>query len=99
MARNFIQPGETITLTAPRDVASGDGFMVGGIFAVALAAAKAGARVEARRVGVWDLTKAAGGRGDVERRVVPIELLPLGPRGAGRAIQRAWLRGGGLPPP
>jgi predicted RecA/RadA family phage recombinase len=60
MARNFVQPGETITLTAPRALASGDGFMVGSIFAVALAAAAIGKPVEARRVGVWDLTKAAG---------------------------------------
>ena len=60
MARNFVQPGETVTLTAPRALASGDGFMVGGIFAVALAAAAIGKPVEARRVGVWDLTKTAG---------------------------------------
>ncbi len=60
MARNFVQPGETVTLTAPRALASGDGFMVGGIFAVALAAAAIGKPVEARRIGIWDLTKAAG---------------------------------------
>lgn len=60
MARNFVQPGETLTLTAPRNLASGDGFMVGGIFAVALAAAAVGTPVEARRVGVFDLTKATG---------------------------------------
>ena len=60
MARNYVQPGDTLTLTAPRTLASGDGFMVGGIFAVALAAAAIGKPVEARRVGVWDLTKAAG---------------------------------------
>jgi len=60
MARNFIQPGETITVVAPRNVASGEGVLVGSIFAVALAAAAAGQAVEARRVGVFDLTKAAG---------------------------------------
>jgi predicted RecA/RadA family phage recombinase len=60
MARNFVQPGDTLTLTAPRTLASGDGFMVGGIFAVALAAAATGKPVEARRVGVFDLTKLAG---------------------------------------
>ena len=60
MARNFVQPGETLTLIAPRNVTSGEGFMVGGIFAVALAAAAIGKPVEARRVGVFDLTKAAG---------------------------------------
>jgi predicted RecA/RadA family phage recombinase len=60
MARNFVQPGETLTLTAPRALTSGDGFMVGAIVAVALATAAIGKPVEARRVGVWDLTKAAG---------------------------------------
>ncbi len=60
MARNFVQPGETLTLIAPRTLTSGEGFMVGGIFAVALAAAAVGTPVEARRVGVFDLTKAAG---------------------------------------
>lgn len=60
MARNFVQPGETLTLSAPRTLASGDGVMVGSLFAVALAAATTGKPVESRRVGVWDLTKAAG---------------------------------------
>lgn len=60
MARNFVQPGETLTLTAPRTLVSGTGFVVGGIFAVALADAASGASVEARRVGVFDLTKATG---------------------------------------
>lgn len=60
MARNYVQPGETLTLVAPRTLASGDGFAVGGIVAVALAAAAASAPVEARRVGVFDMTKATG---------------------------------------
>lgn len=60
MAKNFVQPGETITLIAPRALNSGEGFLVGGIFAVALAAAALGAAVEARRVDVFDLTKTAG---------------------------------------
>jgi len=60
MARNFIQPGETITLPAPRALASGDGFNVGAIVAVALAAAAQGAPVEGRRVGVFDIAKAGG---------------------------------------
>lgn len=60
MARNFVQPGETITLPAPRALASGDGFMVGAIMAVALTAAAQGAPVEGRRVGVFDVAKATG---------------------------------------
>ena len=60
MARNYVQPGETLTLPAPRALASGDGFVVGALFAVALAAAAIGKPVEGRRVDVFDLTKAAG---------------------------------------
>ncbi|MFZ3484271.1 DUF2190 family protein [Sphingomonas sp. 3-13AW] len=60
MARNFIQPGETITMTAPYAVTSGAGLLVGAVFAVALASAAQGAPVEARRVGVFDMTKAPG---------------------------------------
>jgi predicted RecA/RadA family phage recombinase len=60
MARNFIHPGETITVLAPYPVASGAGLLSGAIFAVALAAAAQGAPVEARRIGVWDLPKATG---------------------------------------
>ena len=60
MARNYVQPGETLTFTAPRALTSGDGFMVGSIFAVALTTAAIGKPVEGRLVDVFDLTKAAG---------------------------------------
>ena len=60
MARNFVQPGDTLTLTAPYDVASGGGVLVGVIFGVATIAAQTGSPVEAARFGVWDLPKAAG---------------------------------------
>jgi predicted RecA/RadA family phage recombinase len=55
--KNYIQPGNTITLTAPYDVNSGDGLLVGSIFGVATGAALNGAAVEAALVGVFDLTK------------------------------------------
>ena len=55
--KNYIQPGNTITLTAPYDVTSGDGLLVGSIFGVASGAALNGAAVEAALVGVFDLTK------------------------------------------
>lgn len=60
MARNFVQPGETLTFAAPYDVASGAGFLVGVVFAVALNAALSGKPVDGRRVGVWNLAKATG---------------------------------------
>lgn len=58
--KNFIQPGEALTLIAPYDVASGGGFLVGSIFAVASIAAVNGAEVVGRTVGVFDLAKATG---------------------------------------
>ncbi|MFO0992565.1 MAG: DUF2190 family protein [Hyphomicrobiales bacterium] len=55
--KNYVQPGNTITLTAPYDVASGDGLLVSSIFGVASGGALNGAAVEAALVGVFDLTK------------------------------------------
>lgn len=55
--KNFVQPGNTITLTAPYAVASGDGLLVGSIFGVAAGDAASGDPVEAALVGVFDLTK------------------------------------------
>ena len=60
MARGYVQPGQTLTLIAPRALVSGAGMLVGAIFAVALADAAQGAPVEARRVEVFDLAKATG---------------------------------------
>jgi predicted RecA/RadA family phage recombinase len=55
--KNYVQPGNTITLTAPYDVASGDGLLVGSIFGVATGVAVTGDPIEAALVGVFDLKK------------------------------------------
>jgi len=55
--KNFVQPGNTITLTAPYAVASGDGLLVGAIFGVAAGSAASGDPVEAALIGVFDITK------------------------------------------
>jgi len=57
--KNYIQPGNTVTLLAPYAVASGDGMLVGAVFGVATAAAGNGEAVEACLVGVFDLKKTA----------------------------------------
>lgn len=57
--KNYVQPGNTITLTAPYAVASGDGLLVGSIFGIACADAASGETVEATVVGVFDLKKTA----------------------------------------
>lgn len=53
--KSQVQDGCTIPLIAPYDVASGAGFLVGSIFAVAASAALSGAEVEGKRHGVFDL--------------------------------------------
>ncbi len=55
--KNFIQDGETVTLTAPSDVASGGIVVVGSIVGVAAFTALSGADVEVQTEGVFDLTK------------------------------------------
>ncbi|MGC9418869.1 MAG: DUF2190 family protein [Rhodovulum sp.] len=55
--KNYVQPGKTITLTAPYAVASGDGLLVGAIFGVASGIAALGESVDTALVGVFDLTK------------------------------------------
>lgn len=54
---NFIKSGDTIAATAPRALASGDGFLIGSLFAVAQSAAAQNAEVEARITGVIELPK------------------------------------------
>lgn len=57
--KNYVQPGNTITLTAPYAVTSGEGLLVGSIFGIAAGAAANGETVETALVGVYDLKKAA----------------------------------------
>jgi predicted RecA/RadA family phage recombinase len=56
--KNYIQPGDTLTLVAPYAVASGAGLLVGSIFGVAVATAAISTPVEAVTMGVFDLAKA-----------------------------------------
>jgi len=55
--RNFIQPGNSITLTAPYAVSSGQGVLVGAIFGIAAYDAALGGIVEVQTEGVFDITK------------------------------------------
>lgn len=66
--KNFIQPGNMITVTAPYAVSSGQGVLVGSLFGVAAFDALQGAPVELAREGVFDIaavtadTPAQGGK-------------------------------------
>ena len=55
--KNYVQPGNTITLNAPYAVASGDGLLVGSIFGIAAGDAAIAEPVETALVGVFDITK------------------------------------------
>lgn len=57
---NFKKPGDTVTLAAPYDVASGDGALVGAIFGVAASNYAEGERGEFRRTGQIAFTRATG---------------------------------------
>ena len=57
--KNYVQPGNAITLTASYAVSSGDGLLVGSIFGVATGSAALGESVEAALTGVYDLKKVA----------------------------------------
>lgn len=55
--KNYVKPGEVMSLTAPYAVTSGAGLLVGSIFGVATMDAANGAAVEAQVVGVFDINK------------------------------------------
>lgn len=63
--RNYVQPGDVVTLSAPYAVSSGDGLLVGALFGVASADAANGAAVEAAVRGVFDLTGTGGAAGSL----------------------------------
>lgn len=56
--KNFVQPGEVITLTAPYNVLSGGGLKVGLIVGIAAYNALSGEKVETKLTGVFDHPKA-----------------------------------------
>jgi len=60
MAINFKQPGETVELPAPSGgVVSGQGYVIGALFVVALGTAAQGELFRGKTNGAWELPKAA----------------------------------------
>lgn len=55
--RNYVSPGDMITVTAPAAVSSGDGVLAGTLFGVAATSADSGAAVEIKTTGVFTLPK------------------------------------------
>lgn len=61
MAKNFVQEGENLTITAPYAVSSGGGCMVNNLFGVAITDIANGEQGVIATEGVWTLAKDAGG--------------------------------------
>lgn len=57
--KNYIAPGEHVTVTAPADVSSGDGLLVGSLFGVVQEDALTGVDVVLVRRGVFTLPKTS----------------------------------------
>lgn len=66
---NFVQKGDNITVAAPYDVASGAGFLVGALFAVAIHAAASGDDVSGATTGVYLMKKTASQAWTVGQKV------------------------------
>jgi predicted RecA/RadA family phage recombinase len=56
--KNYVSPGNNLTVSAPYAVDSGVGVLLGQIFGVACSDADNGAEVDIATVGVFDLAKA-----------------------------------------
>lgn len=57
--KNYVQPGNNLTVAAPYDVDSGQGVLIGQIFGIACGDAANGAEVDISTVGVFDIAKPA----------------------------------------
>lgn len=57
--KNYIQPGDTVTVAAPYDLASGAGCLVGTLFGVATGTYVSGADAEIKTTGVFDMAKVS----------------------------------------
>lgn len=55
--KNYVQPGNMVTVTAPAAVSSGEGVVVGSMFGIAATSADSGEPVSLALEGVFDLPK------------------------------------------
>lgn len=55
--KNFVQPGNNLTVAAPYAVDSGEGVLIGQLFGIAAGDADNGADVDIATVGVFDIAK------------------------------------------
>jgi predicted RecA/RadA family phage recombinase len=59
MAKNFVQDGATVEVTAPAAISSGAGILIGNLFGIALHDAASGAPLRIRTEGVFEVAKTS----------------------------------------
>jgi len=106
--KNFVQPGDVITVTAPAAVVSGEGVSIGALFGVAAFDAAQDEDVEIALRGVFDMDKPDGETIDVgdlvywdsgEKKVTGVEGenrlvgIAVAAAAGGAASVRTWLNG------
>ncbi|ODR98919.1 hypothetical protein AUC68_07040 [Methyloceanibacter methanicus] len=106
--KNFVQPGDMLTVTAPAAVASGEGVAIGALFGVAAFDAAQNEDVEIAMRGVFDMDKPDGDEIDVgelvfwdaaEKKVTSVEGanrlvgIAVAYAAGGDATVRTWLNG------
>jgi predicted RecA/RadA family phage recombinase len=57
--RNYVQPGENITITATAAATSGEGVLIGNLFGIAAGNAEIGDSLDLVTVGVFDMPKVS----------------------------------------
>ncbi len=67
--KSYENSGDVLTVTAPYDVASGAGMLVGALFLIAASAALSGAEVEGRTVGVYTIAALSTDTGSVGAKI------------------------------
>ena len=109
--KNFVAAGDTLTITAGADIASGDGVLVGSLFGVATGAIANGAQGVINLVGVYDLPKVGSQAWTVgalvywtgtactatasTNKLIGVAVAAVG-SGAGETIGRVRLNGAGV---
>lgn len=67
--KNWVQPGDQVTVAAPYNVSAGGGALVGSLFGIAVNDALSGADVELATTGVFDMTKVGSQAWTVGARI------------------------------
>lgn len=67
--KNYVQPGEVVTVTATAAMTSGTAYLIGSLFGIAATSGAIGDQVELQTVGVFDVPKVSAQAWTVGARI------------------------------